>query len=338
MRLFLLIFLLGHFSLSAVELIKESEINLISDAHFFLVDGKVVTFNKGEIGKYSKGKLIEKKTILKKGGGPGDFQIVQNIYSTKDGIYIWDRMLKRMNRFSKDWKFIGSKKIANAPTLTGFKGYHKSHNIFKWLEVRNGNGGRIVSEVIGNIGENKRSFVRVEGQFVAGTYINYDRPYLKSRLEGEYIYYADINSYKIYTVIPWAKCKKKLLISRDFDSVGWDDAVENLQWEILEKPEKLPAVKYPSNVPPVYDFAVDGDLIAVCTNRKVKEKICVVDLFKNGQYKGSVKVPILHSQYFIFPAIQQFPPDIYLKDNRLYTKHYDSENDEFTITTWQIKI
>jgi hypothetical protein len=81
-------------------------------------------------------------------------------------------------------------------------------------------------------------------------------------------------------------------------------------------------------------------LLVVVTNEKIHLRKAKVDVFKYERYIGSIEIPLIYSQYFIFPFCwpQYFPTGTYLQGNRLYTFHYDAGEERYKIIRHTLNI
>ena len=116
----------------------------------------------------------------------------------------------------------------------------------------------------------------------------------------------------------------------------WKKEYEDIQWDVFRKPQRITGHDYPDYVPPLFAIAASGELLAAVTNQKIESRQAVIDIFRRGEYAGSVEVPLLYQQYLIFPSFLNFPANIYLFDHSLYTLHYFADLEVFKIIKWNI--
>ncbi len=360
----ILIFLGWSIALHSLELKKEHEWEFFGETQFFVLENQVHVWSFADRALYLYPVKGERKTIftMGQGEGPGDCLLVNRVLFDGQHYLAWDRRLMRISTFSRSGKYINSEKII-VPILSAFIGQKDGGYLFKWNSFDGPRGRRRTTEQITLVeekGKKKSILVSMAGIFNKGETLNYDRPHLLYARAGNKLYYADNREYKIYQIDITGKepvSSPSVYATREYERVQWQKKHEELQWEILKKPRKLPEVDYPAYLPPLFAIAVSdtgmnkdtatgmgtkkgadipGPLLAVVNNARIGEKKAVIDIFRGGRYLGSGVIPILHRQHFIFPFIQAFPPEIYLSRDALYTVHYFSDEEVYKIIKWRI--
>jgi len=288
---------------------------------------------------YDDNKPGKEMALLKKGEGPGDFRIIQNLILHKDTYYFWDRGLMRMTTFSRDWKRLDIQKIVISQ-MSGHLGKSSKGHLFKWSRGDRGKKGRYLIEQIGFINGKKREVLtNSRGLFAKEKAMNYCRPHPIYTLSGNTLYYAVNNEYKVYTIdIESKKPKPRLVAKSDQEPIKWQESLQELQYEVIRRPARAGEQIFPEYVPPLFQIAAHGDWLAVVTNRQILNSKTQVDLFNKGKYTGSVTLPLLYQQYFVFPSFLNFPPDFYIHNNALFTLHYNTGKDEYKISKWRLEI
>ena len=326
-------------SLWALEVKKEFELTIETAPQYFVLEGDIHMWQMGKMAVYKGSKRVKQLEVLKKGEGPGDFLIIQNLSLYEDRYFFWDRMLGRMTSFSRDWKMLNIEKIHISP-ISAYLGRTTKGHIFKWSQAAREKNRRILVEKIGFIeGKQKTTVIESRGQLVKNGAPNHRRPHLIYTLNNGTLYYANNNKYEIFAMdVEVDKPEPRLFAKRDQEPVKWQEKFQELQYQVIRKPAQKEDEIFPKYVPPLFAIAVDKDWLAVVTNYKIAQEKAQVDLFKAGKYKGSVTLPLLYEQYFVFPSFLSFPPDFYISGNALFALHYDSENDEYKITRWSFTI
>lgn len=93
----------------------------------------------------------------------------------------------------------------------------------------------------------------------------------------------------------------------------------------------------PDIVPPLFEIQMDEEFTAVITNESIQRDLTKIDIWEKNKYLGSVEIPILYTQNFVFPPIFNFPTGICLQGGKLYSLHYDLEKDLYRVCTWKLK-
>jgi len=332
----IILFLFAEQTIYGVQIEKEFELIFDSEPQYFVINGEIHKWANGKLDIYSNKDSKRSIEVLKKGEGPGDFLIIQKIFYENGKYHFWDRQLKRMTVFSKDWQRINIKKY-NLPLVSAFIGKVAGKMLFKWNAFKREENKTFIVEQAGFVDDDsKQPIVRFKGEWTKGKEVNHDRPHLLYSLTGSTLYYADNQDYRIFSLnLQKDDPSPSLLIEREVQKNKWKEEFADLQYEIIRKPEIKPAERYPGYIPPLFAIAADKDLIVAVTNEKIGEKKAKLDFFQTGKYLGSVIIPILYQQHFVFPIFLNFPPDIYISGRSLYTCHYFYETDQYKIIKWR---
>lgn len=322
---------------NALELKKEYEWNFAGETQFFILDGKLHVWTGKSLFIYPENKKREEIIKMGKGEGPGDCLLVNRIISYQGQYILWDRRLMRMSFFSKNGKLISTEKF-KLPILSTFIGKVKGSYIFKWHTFSGVKNRRYINEQVGLVkGEKKKILFKVPGRWNKGRNLNYDRPFLLDSFANNKLYYAKNQEYKIYLMdLSENDPVSSLFILREKKPIKWNQGYADLQWDILKKPPRIPEYNYPEFVPPLFAIAASGELLVAVTNEKIAKRKAVIDIFQKKKYIGSAVIPILHQQYLIFPAFQNFPAEVHLHNNSLYTFHYFTDLEIYKIIKWEI--
>jgi len=336
-QIFIILFLGIPLTLFSIEVSKDFEISYDYEVAPFLVAGNICIRDGYSLKIYNDAKTF--KTIqFRKGEGPGEFRLVQKIYSRGKYRYIWDRLLFRLSVFTGDWKLDGMIKFPSLRRFAGFLGVVENRYIFRWGTIERSPARMQLTEHVGIVDEKQmKPLIDIPaGEWRKQEYLNYDRPIPMVVLTGNIIYYGTNREYRIDKIrITGSKTGHIQTIQRQVRPIKLTDDLKQLKYEVLSRvyqsPE--PKEKYPSYVPPLVDIAADGELLVVVTNEIIHLKKAKVDVFKNGRYIGSIEIPLIYSQYFIFPFSwpYYFPTGTYLQGNRLYTFHYDEGEERYKI-------
>ena len=322
---------------NALELKKECEWSFDGGPQLFIFDGKLHVWAGRSLYLYPENKEKELIVRMKKGEGPGDCLIVNKV-DYHEGQYIfWDRWLKRMTFFSKEGKLIRTQRF-KMPMLPILIGKVEDNYIFKWSAFQGMKSSRLIIEQVGAIkGEDKKILVEVKGKLNKGKIVNSDRPMLIYSFSDNKLFYAKNREY-IINVMDLLKKNpvSSLYASKDYRPLKWKEEYADIQYDIFNKPQRIPEYRYPDYVPPLFALAASGDLIVAVTNEQIEKRKAVIDVFQKGKYMGSAEIPLLYQQYFIFPSFLNFPPDIQLYQRSLYTVHYFDDLEVYKIIKWKI--
>lgn len=319
-----------------LEIKKEFEITFETAPQYFVIEGNIHLWQNGKLTVYNENKPEKEMDLLKKGEGPGDFRVIQNLTQYEDKYYFWDRMLIRMTTFSKDWKRLEIQKFM-VSQMSGHLGKTSKGHIFKWSRADREKKGRFLIEKIGFVnGKERKVLAESRGLFAKEKALNHHRSHLIYTLNGNTLYYAINNEYKVYAIdVENQNPKPRLIAKRDLEPQKWQESLQELQYEVIRRPARAGKEIFPEYVPPLFQIAAHGDWLAVVTNKQILNSKTRVDIFKEGKYMGSLTLPLLYQQYFVFPSFLNFPPDFYISGNALFTLHYNSENDEYKISKWR---
>ena len=341
----LLLLSLGSFQL-AIEVKKTMEWDFENEITFFLLeDNSLAVWNSVDMDlSIFKDKEVIKHLKVTKGQGPQDFSVMSNILSTPNHYLIWDHMLRRFSFYSKEWKFEKIKKMSTLRFYHPLAIINDSHYLAMWNNFEKHQKGSSIYQNIGIVDDNKKTVIihKTGGAFNDSGTLNLDRPHLITSLSEKKLFVADNNRYKVFMTPIKANeirlTEKIKYIERDVSPIKWNDQCTNLQWEISKKPQTPPKIKYPDNIPPLFSIASSGDMVAVVTNERILQNQSKIDFFKGQQYVGSIEIPLLYAQYFIFPSWLYFKPGIILKGNDLFTLHYFDDEDVFQIIKWKVNL
>jgi hypothetical protein len=332
-----LVFILSE-NVFGIKVVKQFELSFDIAKQFFVLDGKICVWDEGKMVVYSGKNIALSKKIFNRGEGPGDCLIIQNIYYYNNRYYFWDRQLKRLSTFSNKWALLKSERKNNLSLFSAFLGITYDRALFKWSKMEGANGNALFTTHIGFVNKKKKSSViKFSGVFAKERVENYDRPYIIYSYDNDKLYYTYNQEYKIYSInFNNKKLSPSVYIKRTPKKKKWVDALQNLKYQIIKKPQKLRKKNYPSYIPPVFAIAVHEKVLVVATNNKILNGKTEIDFFSNGKFIGSTDIPILYKQYFIFPSMFNFPPDMYVHKNMLYTFHYFPDADKYKIIQWKI--
>jgi hypothetical protein len=338
-QIFIILLLGIPLTIFSIEVNKDFEIPYDYEVSPFLVADNICIWDTGSycLKIYNDAKTF--RTIrFRKGEGPGEFLVVQKIYSQGKYGYIWDRLLFRMSVFTGDWKLDRVIRFPSLRRTTGFLGMVDNQYFFRWGTADHSPGRVQLTEHVGIVDEKQmKALIDIPaGELRKQEYLNYDRPIPIVVLSGNFIYYGTNREYRIdKTRIAGSKIEHIQTIQRQVRPIKLTDDLKQLKYEVLSQSNQSPKPKekYPSFVPPLVDIAADGELLVVVTNEKIHLRKAKVDVFKNGIYIGSIELPLILSQYFIFPFSwpHYFPTGTYLQGNRLYTYHYDERDERYKI-------
>lgn len=336
-KIFIILFLGIPLTIFSIEVNKDFEIPYDYEVAPFLVAGNICIRDGCSLKIYNDAKTF--RTIrFRKGEGPGEFRLVQKIYSSGKYFYIWDRLLFRLSVFTSGWKLDRMIKFPSLRRFAGFLGVVENQYFFRWGSTERSPARVQLTEHVGIVDENQmKALINIPaGEWRKQEYLNYDRPIPIVVLSGNIIYYGTNQEYRINKIrIAGSKTEHLETIQRQVRPMKLTDDLKQLKYEVLSRvyQSPKPREKYPSFVPPLVDIAADGDLLVVVTNEKIHLRKSNVDVFKNGRYIGSIELPLIYSQYFIFPFSwpYYFPTGTYLQGNRLYTFHYDEREERFKI-------
>jgi hypothetical protein len=336
-QIFIILFLGITLNIFSIQVNKDFEIPYDYEISPFLVADNICILDAYSLKIYNDAKNV--RTIqFRKGEGPGEFLVVQKIYSRGKYGYIWDRLLFRLSVFTGDWKLDRMIKFPSLRRFAGFLGIVDNQYFFRWGTTERSPARMHLTEHVGIVDENQmKALINIPaGEWRKQEYLNYDRPIPVVALTGNIIYYGTNREYRINKIrITGSKTEHIQTIQRQVRPIKLTDDLKKLKYEILSQSYQSPESKekYPSYVPPLVDIAADGELLVVVTNEKIHLKKAKVDLFKKGTYIGSIQLPLIYSQYFIFPFSwpYYFPTGTYLHGNRLYTFHYDEGEERYKI-------
>ncbi len=332
----------------AVEAKKLYEIPFDYEILPFFVDGKPAAWDleQGCLFIYDRGKLFRKQP-MPRGEGPGEFKTLQNIVFDGTHYHAWDKLYFRMSLYSVDWKLIKTVKMTSMRLFGDFTGIMDGRYVFRWATLSTTPAKTEVTEHLGFVDEKKMipwlDFPK--GDFRTGKVANFSRPYPIMAVTGNTVYHAVNTRYRVSKMtLVKGRLEPMGVIERMVTPVKLTEKLKNLQNEVLSGdnrwPPGAPKNIYSKYLPPLIDLAADGDLLAVVTNQKLLQKKAKVDIFKNGAYKGSIEIPCIYYQYFLFPSALPgyFPSGTHLKDNQLFTFHYDEEDDQYKIICHRITL
>ncbi|MCP4149541.1 MAG: hypothetical protein GY757_17475 [bacterium] len=307
------------------------------EMNIHLIDGNpyVCDFNEHCIMVYDKGKLLRKLPIPR-GEGPGEFKTLQNIVFDGKHYHVWDRTFFRMSLLGSDWKLANTIKITSLQRFSSFLGQVGQRYLFLWATTKRSPTRLDITEHLGFV-DDKTVTPLLDlptGKFRTGRTLNLARSFPIVTLSGNVLYHAVNNEYRIHKVrlVNGRVEKAGVIVSKmPVAKIKLTDKLKNLQDIVFPKVNRKPT--YPEYLPPLIDLAADGDLLAVVTNELLNRKIAKVDLFKGGAFKGSIEIPILYFQYGLFPTMfpVYYPTGTYLDGKRLFTFHYDEEEDQYKL-------
>ena len=336
-QIFIILFLGIPLAIFSIEVNKDLEIPFDYDVSPFLVADNICVLDGFSLKIYNDAKTF--RTIqFHKGEGPGEFLVVQKIYSRGKYGYIWDRLLFRMSVFSGDWKLDRMIKFPSLRRFAGFLGVVENQYLFRWGTTERSPARMQLTEHVGIVDEKQmKALINIPaGEWRKQEYLNFDRPIPIVVLSSNFIYYGTNREYRIDKIrITGSKTEHIQTIQRQVQPIKLTDDLKQLKYGVLSQSTQSPPPKekYPSFVPPLVDIAADNDLLVVVTNEKIHFRKAKVDVFKNGKYIGCIEIPLIYSQYFIFPLSwpHYFPTGTYLQGNRLYTYHYDEGEERYKI-------
>jgi hypothetical protein len=229
-------------------------------------------------------------------------------------------------------------KFPSLRRFAGFLGVVENQYIFRWGTTARSPARMQLTEHVGIVDEKQmKALINIPaGEWRKQEYLNDDRPIPIVVLSGNIIYYGTNREYRINKIrITGSKTEHIQTIQRQVHPIKLTDDLKQLKYEVLSQSYQTPKPKekYPSYVPPLVDIAADNDLLVVVTNEKIHSRKAKVDVFKNEEYIGSIELPLIYSQYFIFPFSwpYYFPTGTYLQGNQLYTYHYDEGEERYKI-------
>lgn len=333
----------GNNHIYAFKIFKLFEINFDYEVTFFDTGDEIIVWdsNSTKIFIYKENKLT--KTICaNKGQGPQDFEIVSSVLLNHDQYYVWDRMLKRFSIYKKNWDPIEIKVLPNMPSYSSLMGIADKDFLFTWNEIVKYEKGSKISNNIGLINANglRNSFYNISGEFNKMGKINYNRSILITAFSHtDKLYFASNNDYKIYTIDLISKTPTPLpVIEKKVKPIPWRKDFEELKWEITTKSPHDPQCIYPEFLPPLFSISANANMVAIISNELLHEKKTVVDFFKDGKFLGTAKLPLLYSQYVVFPSFLCLPPDVFVGKDYLLTFFYDTNEENFKIIKWKIQL
>jgi hypothetical protein len=340
--IFIAFVMIGDYHFYAFEISKSFEINFDYEVTFFSDEEKIIVWDyiTSKIFIYEENQL--KKTInFNSGQGPQDFQVVSAVLTDLDHYYVWDRTLRRFSIYKKNWDFVEIKIIHNIPSISLPLGITDRGFLFIWNKlVKQKKGSDIISNIgIINEDEQENPTYKISGTFNKMGKINYNRPILIPAFsKGSKVYFGNNQEYKIYAIDLNSKdSTPSLVIERKVKSTAWRKDFEELRWEVIKKSPLDSQYIYPEFVPPLFSLAVNDNMIAIISNEMLQEKKTVVDFFKGGKFLGTAKIPLLYSQYFVFPSHLCFPSEVFLGKNFLLTFVYDTNAENYKIIKWKIE-
>ena len=336
-QIFIILLLGTPLTIFSIEVNKDFEIPFDYEVSPFLVADTMCILDGCSLKIYNGANTF--KTIqFRKGEGPGEFLVVQKIYSRDKYCYTWDRLLFRLSVFTGDWKLDRVIRFPSLRRFAGFLGIVDNHYLFRWGTTERSPAITQLTEHVGIVDEKQmKALIDIPaGEFRKQEYLNYDRPIPIVVLSGNFIYYGTNREYRIDKIrITGSKTEHIETMQRQVLPINLTDDLKRLKYEVLSQSNQSPPTKekFPSFVPPLVDIAADGELLVVVTNEKIHLRKAKVDVFKKGKYIGSIEIPLIYSQYFIFPLSwpHYFPTGTYLQGNRLYTYHYDEGEERYKI-------
>ena len=335
----LFILLLSVSDIYGIEISKEFEISFDQEITMFLADDNLAVWKNNEMIIY-KNNIIIKKIKTLRGKGPGDFAIINALFSTKDSYIFWDRETKRFSYFSKKWNFLKIKKINNFYNrFTVLLKRCKNDYIFQWNKFERIKKSSKITMIAGKINNkgDKSVLYKTEGFTLLADKINLDYSQLISTVSGDTLYIADNREYKIYTIdINNKKPMKKIYFVKNEKKTIWKEEHYQLQYEITKKFSQKRKIIYPKHLPPLFRLISSGNILGVITNREILNKKTVIDFYRSGKYIGKVVIPLIYSQYFVFPGFLYFSSDIILDGENLYSQIYSPEDETHKIIKWKI--
>lgn len=321
---------------------KSYEINFDYEVTFFDTGNQIIVWdtNTSKIFIYEENKLT--KTInANKGQGPQEFEIVSSVLLDIDQYYVWDRMLKRFSIYKKNWDPVEIKVLRNIPFFSLPMGITNKGFLFTWNEIVKHKKGSTISNNIGVINTDgiKNSYYKISGAFNKMGCVNYNRPILITAFSNTgKLYFANNNDYKIYTIDLNSKAPTpSLVIEKRVKPIPWQKGFEELQFENTTRSPHDPKYIYPEFLPPLFSLSANANMVAIVSNESLIEKKTVVDFFKDGKFLGTAKLPLLYSQYAVFPSFLCLPPDVFLGKDYLLTSFYDTKEENFKIIKWKIQ-
>jgi hypothetical protein len=282
-QIFIIIFLGIPLTIFSIEVNKDFEIPYDYEVAPFLADGNICIRDGYSLKVYNDAKTF--KTIrFRKGEGPGEFLVVQKIYSRGKYCYIWDRLLFRLSVFTGDWKLDGMIKFPSLRRFAGFLGIVDNQYLFRWGTTERSPARVQLTEHVGIVDEKQmKALIDIPaGEFRKQENLNYDRPIPIVVLSGSIIYYATNRQYRIDKIrITGSKTEHIQTIQRQVQPIKLTDDLKQLKYEVLSQSSQSPQPKekYPSFVPPLVDIAADGELLVVVTNEKIHLKKALFTVF-----------------------------------------------------------
>lgn len=332
------IFLVGF--LNALEIRKEFDIDFDYEVAIFWIDEHLIAWDskKAEILVFQNNSL-NKSIKMNKGQGPGDFQVINSIFSTPDNILIWDRYLRRISSYSKDWRFIEIEQFH----LLGMAcpiGKLDNDYLFQWSDFNTDKKGSKVVRNVGLINKDKTNtaLYHTAAYFNYHGKLNYDCPISVVSFSDPYLYYASNRDYTIYALDLRKKDSSPVkIIHKKNKSIKWGKKIADLQWQVIKKNSNLPESIYPKFVPPIFCLISSGDMVGIVTNELIEEKKAAIDIYRCNKFLGRLVIPMLYIQHYVFPSYFYFSDGILWDKEKLYTLHYESNSEKFKIIKWNIK-
>jgi hypothetical protein len=284
---------------------------------------------------YDKDLTLKRRFQWRRGEGPGDVKIVKGIVAEGDKIYVWDDGLRRMNVFTRDWKFVEFKKI---PSMKRALLLHRWQNmdVFEWGDFTAKNGKQLMVDCIGVWdGTAKHIVASATGPWVVKGKYNDSRDHMVSCFVDGNFYTTTNTAYDISVFkAGGTDFTKTGQLRREVKTADWSKKCEDLMMQLLPQTFKA---EFPDKVPPVFEILANDKCVAVLTNEAILQYKTTIDVWQKGDYKGSVKIPIIFSQRFIFPSAMHIPSGVYLRGDTLWALHYNEEDDAFNIVKRTIK-
>jgi len=334
----LLLFLVGSLWGIGIEKIHEveyeSEVNIYS-----MGQGSIIVAQHGSQGYglelFQEGKKVQ-SVRLPTGEGPGEVNMIKGIIPGKNCIYVWDDQLKRLSKFDKKWKF---RELYKFPKLriALLLGRLGDSFAFRWGELGIKGGERTITTFVGLVSETgeKKSFYQITSRLTRNKKLNQRRVYLMAAFFGNRLVVGHSQQYKLQ--------EKQYVKGQILDGITLARETKPVPFEkkFLEKRKKLLALSVeeytPTFIPPLFDVQMDGDYTAVVLQEALARDRTKIDIWRTNKYLGSVEIPLIFAQEFVFPPPFNISIGFLINNGKLYSLHYDMEEDIFRVCTWQIK-
>ncbi len=325
--------------LPGVSVVEKGQVTFETEVVFYPLDGGIVaTQPESKVYRvwiYDRDLTLKREFQLRRGEGPGDVKIVKGIVADGDKIYVWDDGLRRMNIFTRDWKFIEFKPIPSmkrALLIARWEGL----DVFEWGDFTAKKGKRLMIDCVGVWdGDKKNVAAKAEGEWVVKGKYNDSRDHMVSCFYNGDFYTTPNTDYKISVFkADGGTFAKTGLMERELKTAAWSEKCEELMMALLPQTFKA---EFPDRVPPIFEIIANDEFVGVLTNTSILRYKTAIDLWQKGEYKGSIEIPIIYAQRFIFPSAMHIPTGIYLRGDTLWALHYNEEDDAFNIVKRTIK-